>query len=85
MFWSPAPLQALGTARLQQGNTPEARAHFRAAIAIDPKNWQSWLDLAASVHGHARARAVSRARALYPRSPEVVEFEKEVRALKAGH
>jgi hypothetical protein len=78
MPWSAAPLQALGTARLEQGNTSGARASFRAAISLDPNNWQSWLDLAASVHSKARARAVARARELYPRSPEIVEFEKEV-------
>jgi O-Antigen ligase len=85
MPWSPAPLQALGTARLEQGNTSGATASFHAAISLDPKNWQSWLDLAASVHGKARAAAVARARTLYPRSPEIAEFEKEVRAEEASH
>ena len=84
MPWSPAPLQALGTARLEQGNTPGASASYRAAISLDPNNWQSWLDLAASLQGRPRLRAVARARALYPRSPEIVEFEKEARAGKAG-
>lgn len=84
MPWSPVPLQALGTARLGQGDTSGAKASFRAAIALDPNNWQSWLDLAASVHGKVRARAVARARALYPRSPEIVEFEKEARATSSS-
>jgi hypothetical protein len=82
MPWSPAPLLALGTARLQQGNTSGARASFRAAISLDPNNWQSWLDLAASVHGKPRRRAVARARVLYPRSPQIIEFEKAARAAK---
>jgi hypothetical protein len=85
MPWSPAPLQALGTARLEQGNTSGAQASFRAAISIDPNNWQSWLDLAASEQGKARARAVARARSLYPTSPEVIEFEKEARPGKSNH
>jgi hypothetical protein len=85
MPWSPAPLQALATARLGLGNASEAKADFRAAISLDPNNWQSWLDLAASVHGKARADAVARARALYPRSPEITEFEKEARAEKSSH
>jgi hypothetical protein len=85
MPWSPAPLLALGTARLEQGNTSGAQASFRAAISLDPNNWQSWLDLAASVHGKPRRRAVARARALYPRSPEIIEFEKAARAVKDTH
>jgi len=82
MPWSPAPLQALGTARLEQGNVPGAKASFRAAISLDPNNWQSWLDLAASVRGKSRRRAVARARALYPRSPEIIEFEKDAEATR---
>lgn len=85
MPWSPSPLLAQGTARLQQGDAAGARASFRAAISLDPDNWQSWLDLAASVHGRTRHLAVARARALYPRSPEIVEFEKEAQAGKATH
>jgi hypothetical protein len=77
MPWSPAPLQALGTARLEQGKPVKAQASFRTAISLDPNNWQSWLDLAASVQGKARSRAIARARDLYPRSPEIIEFEKD--------
>jgi hypothetical protein len=84
MPWSPAPLQAIGTARLELGMPVTAQASFRAAISLDPNNWQSWLDLAASLHGKARSLAVARARALYPRSPEIIEFEKDARPVKAG-
>ena len=84
MPWSPAPLRELGTARLEQGDEVGARASFRAAIALDPNDWQSWLDFAASVHGRARIRAVARTRTLYPRSPEIAEFQKLTRALKSG-
>jgi tetratricopeptide (TPR) repeat protein len=75
MPWSAAPLRELGTARLAQGNKDGARASFRAAIALDPNDWQSWLDLAVSVQGRARARAVAHARKLYPRSPEIAAFQ----------
>jgi tetratricopeptide (TPR) repeat protein len=78
MPWSPSPLQALGTARLGQGDRSGARASFRSAIALDPDNWQSWLDLAASERGDVRRRAVARARALYPRNPEISAFEREL-------
>jgi hypothetical protein len=85
MPWSPAPLLALGTARLEQGDSAGARASFREAISLDPRNWVSWLDLAATLRGHARRSAVDRARALYPRSPEIVEFEKAARAASGDH
>jgi Flp pilus assembly protein TadD len=85
MPWSPAPLLALGTARLEQGDSAGARASFREAISLDPRNWVSWLDLAATLRGHARSSAVDRARALYPRSPEIVEFEKAARAASGDH
>jgi O-antigen ligase len=79
MPWSPSPLKALGTAQLGLGQTAAARASFHRAVAIDSRDWQAWLDLAATVRGTARNRAVSRARDLYPRSPEIVEFEQAVR------
>jgi O-Antigen ligase len=85
MPWSPAPLLALGTARFEQGRIRKAEASFRAAIALDPNNWQSWLDLAASLQGKPRRRAVARARTLYPRSPQIIEFEKEARDARATH
>ena len=75
MPWSPEPLKALGEAQLEQGEQAAARASFRKAIAIDRDDWQAWLDLAASVDGPQRRVAVSRARALYPTSPEIAEFE----------
>ena len=84
MPWSPAPLLELGTALLAQSDRARARVSFRAAIALDPNNWQSWLDLAASVNGKARRDAVARGRALYPHNPELAEFERETRASKAG-
>ncbi len=77
MPWSPVPLQAQGMARLGQGDPAAARASFRAAIALDPDSWQSWLDLAATQHGRQRRRAVARARTLYPHNPKLVEFEEE--------
>jgi len=84
MPWSPQPLEALGIARLGLGDVAAARAAFRAAVALDPSDWQPWLDLAATVDGPARRRAVARARALYPRSPEVAAFERELREA-SGH
>ncbi|HZT53529.1 MAG TPA: O-antigen ligase family protein, partial [Gaiellaceae bacterium] len=83
MPWSPAPLEALGTARLGEDDVAAARAAFRAAVALDPHDWEPWLDLAATVQGRARRRAVAHARALYPRSPEIAAFEREAREARA--
>jgi O-antigen ligase len=80
MPWSPSPLKALGTAELELEGTAAARASFRRAVAIDSGDWQGWLDLAATLQGTARTRAVARARELYPSSPEIVEFEQAVGA-----
>jgi len=79
MPWSPEPLKALGTARLELGDTLGARQAFREGVSLDPHDWQAWLDLAAADSGPARARDVAKARSLYPASPEVSEFEAAVR------
>jgi Tfp pilus assembly protein PilF len=65
-------------ARLQQGNKVGARASFRAAIALDPNDWQSWLDLAASVHGacaHSCRRPHPSALPAQPRDRRVPEAD----------
>src|SRR5207248_7717487 len=59
MPWSPSPLKALGTAELELEGTAAARASFRRAVAIDSGDWQGWLDLAATLQGTARTRAVA--------------------------
>ena len=78
MPWSPEPLLALGEARLEGGDPLGAAASFRRAISIDDHSWEAWLDLAASTRGAVRRHAIARARALYPRSPEIMEFEEEL-------
>jgi hypothetical protein len=82
MPWSPKPLLALGESQLQRGDPAAATASLRQAISIDGRDWQAWLDLAASAQGPTRARAIARARSLYPRSPEIVEFLDELSQLK---
>ena len=77
MPWSDEPLKALGTAELERGEVAAARRTYRQATSRDPRDWQAWLDLAASVQGQARTAAVARARLLYPTSPEIDEFERE--------
>jgi hypothetical protein len=78
MPWSPEPLLVLGEARLGSGDPSGAAASFRRAISIDDRSWEAWLDLAASTRGTVRRDAIARARALYPRGPEIAEFEEEL-------
>ncbi len=80
MPWSDEPLKALGEAQLEQGNSSAAYASFHKAISIDARDWQAWLDLAASATGSDRTRAVHQAHQLYPTSPEIVEFKNSVGA-----
>ena len=86
MPWSTDPLLALGESELETGHAAEASASFRKAIALDRRDWQAWLDLAASTQGAVRRHAVATARALYPTSPEVTTFENDLAdAAAAGH
>jgi O-Antigen ligase len=78
MPWATDPLLALGEAQLETGDASGATRSFRKAIAVDRGDWQAWLDLAASTQGETRARAVAKARALYPTSPEVTQFEQDL-------
>ncbi len=74
MPWSSEPVKALGEAQFDQGEVAAASASFSSAVSVDRGDWQAWLDLAATVSGAARRRAVAEAKALYPTSPEVAEF-----------
>jgi hypothetical protein len=71
MPWSPEPWIARGEAELVGGNTGAAAHSFRRAIDVDDRHWLAWLDLAMATDGATRARALARARALYPTSTEI--------------
>jgi hypothetical protein len=75
MPWSADPLLALGESQLESGDAAGAASSFRNAVSIDPHYWQAWFDLAASTRGATRKRAIAKARSLYPRSPEIDQFE----------
>ncbi|MCW2964287.1 MAG: hypothetical protein JWO17_1539 [Actinomycetia bacterium] len=64
--WSAAPWQLLGEAQLGRGDGTGARHSFRRAIAIEPRNWELWLNLAYATGGSAHAAAIRRALALNP-------------------
>ena len=72
--WSSEPWQRLGEAHLGQGEFAAAEHDFREAINREPRDFELWLDLARATDGAERARAVARAHALNPYSPEVEEF-----------
>jgi O-antigen ligase len=66
--WSPAPLEAIGRAQATAGLLPVARSSFRAAIAKDDGNWQTWYELSGVTTGQTRRDALRRAGPLFPRS-----------------
>jgi O-antigen ligase len=82
--WSAEPFRQLGEAELAQGRAPQARAAFREAIKKNDRDWSSWLDLARASVGQDQLQALSRARLLNPRSPEIAEFESELGAGESG-
>jgi len=78
MPWSPSPWIAQGEAQLERGALVEARASFRRALEIDDREWKAWLELAVASPGKTRARALARARLLYPTSVEITRVEQEL-------
>jgi cytochrome c-type biogenesis protein CcmH/NrfG len=78
--WSGQPWRVLGEARLAQGRFAEARAAFRTGIEREPGDWQLWFDLARATTGNAQRQALQRAAQLNPRSPELADLRREIRA-----
>jgi len=74
--WSYQPWEVLGDVQLARGDLRAARLSFRTAIAKDHAGWTLWLDLAKASKGAARRRALARAAALAPRSPEIAELRR---------
>jgi O-antigen ligase len=64
--WSPEPWRLHGEALLSKGNVDGARRDFETALAKDPADWDSWVDLALVTHGMERRAAVERATQLNP-------------------
>ena len=69
--WSYEPDTWAGEAELRAGDRHGAAASFRRALSFDTQNWRLWFDLARVTSGAERRRAVTRARLLYPLSPEL--------------
>ncbi|MHB8651266.1 MAG: O-antigen ligase family protein [Gaiellaceae bacterium] len=72
--WSFEPWLDLGEDELNAGRGDLARSAFEQAIAADDRNWVAWYDLARSTFGRTQRRALARARALNPLSPELASF-----------
>jgi hypothetical protein len=77
--WSPYPHTVSGEAHLALNQVGAARTSFRAAIAEDDGYWRAWLGLAVATTGEAREEALSRARALYPRSSAIERTAQRLR------
>jgi hypothetical protein len=72
--WSPQPWRLLAEAQYDRGDLGASRRNLATALRKDSGDWQLWLDLAAATDGAARTRALGRALALNPRSPEIAQF-----------
>ena len=78
--WSPYPHTVQGEALLALADRRAAQGAFRSAIEVDDEYWRAWLGLGVASTGRARTRAIHEAKRLYPRSAEIVET---LRLLKA--
>src|SRR5207248_3792153 len=72
--WSADGWRRQGQGELGAGNSLSAVRDLRKAIRKDPQNWDRWFDLALATRGVEQHRALERALALNPHSPEVAEF-----------
>ena len=67
--WTARPWQQIGEAQFAEGELDTARASFRAAIRRDGSNSAFWRDLALTLDGQARRKALAEATRLNPLSP----------------
>lgn len=72
--WSEEAWQLRGEAELELGTRRAARASLTRALELNPESWSAWFDLAVASVGPERQRALARAAALNPLSPEVDEL-----------
>ncbi len=69
--WSPIGWAQLGDTQRLRGNNAGARTSYRVAIARDPNDYLTWLNLALASSGAARTTAAREALRLNPLSPEI--------------
>jgi len=78
MPWSARPWIALGEAQYSSGDRDGALTSFRRAVRADAREWSAWIDLAVAAQGRERQRALERARALFPGSPERKKVDEDL-------
>jgi len=71
--WSAAGWQRLAEAQLGAHDRAGARHSLQRAIAKDPNDWVSWLDLVAATRGDAQTAALVEASRLNPLGPEIAQ------------
>jgi Flp pilus assembly protein TadD len=71
--WSAAGWQRLAEAQLGANDRAGAQQSLRRAIAKDPNDWVTWLDLVAVARGQAQTDALVQASRLNPLSPEIAQ------------
>ncbi len=71
--WSAAGWQQLGEAQLGAGDRAGAQHSLQKAIAKDPNDWVTWLDLVAASSGDVQTNALVQASRLNPLSPEIAQ------------
>ena len=71
--WSADGWQQLAEAQLGAGDRAGAQHSLQRAIARDPNDWVTWLDLVAAERGDAQTNALVQASRLNPLSPEIAE------------
>jgi hypothetical protein len=72
--WSATPLQLHAEAQLAAGRLGSARRDFERAVAKESHDWTLWFGLSQVSDGRAARRALSQARRLNPRSPEIRQY-----------
>jgi len=72
--WSAAPWEVRALAGVGEGRLADARQRFRVAIEKDPSDWLLWFELAQASRGAAARHALTIARSLNPRSPEIAQY-----------
>ncbi len=73
--WATEPWQLRGEALLVVGDVRGSLTALRHASRLNSANWEIWYELALVEQGALRADALSRAKALNPRSPEIASLE----------
>jgi hypothetical protein len=73
--WSTEALRVRAQGELIAGNRAAGLADLRRATRRDPRDWESWFDLASVTTGAEQRVAIARVKALNPQAPELKLLE----------